>query len=176
MAIYRYGIVDGERIDTFASNLPFTPHDVEIDGDGTVYVTGFSVNQTSSQRSVLRFDADGTPLSSFTAPTSADPAGLVIDSAGDLWVNFYNSSQLVRFDHDGVPTVMPGGITANRANNGLAIDACGSLFTVANDNRGGAVNRLDGLAARLPLEASFDSTTGETGGGPVGEGEGEGEG
>lgn len=76
--------------------------------------------------------------------TGSDPYGMVLDSAGNVYVANWGSSDVTKITPDGTSTVNwgPSGahVTTNSHPVGIAIDAAGNLYTANQGNSGVGVN------------------------------------
>jgi streptogramin lyase len=118
-----------------ASALPFTSA-VAVDANHNAW---FAV-----QKGVASVTPAGV-VSSF--PCCADPAGIAVDPAGDVWVADYNASTVVELMPSGVVanrTVLSGG---NGGPQGIAIDGAGNVW--AANYYGNSLAELSGASASV---------------------------
>ena len=65
-----------------------------------------------------------------------DPHSLALDASGNLYATYYNGLKILRIAPGAASyAVFPGGGTGDDADNGIAVDAAGGLYTVVNGGR-----------------------------------------
>lgn len=109
----------------------FTPEAVAVDASGKLYIADYGnsrirkvsdgIIETVAGNGVLGFSGDGGP-----APNAqiGGPAGLAVDSAGNLFISEYLNNRIRKVTSSGtITTVVGTGLCCNLGDNGPAIDA-----------------------------------------------------
>jgi hypothetical protein len=125
-----------------------SPYGMAFDPAGNLFIAGFGGGYASNGTKIFKIAAadvtnvTNAPPVVFADPilrdsslTGGAPAAVAFDRTGNLYATYYNGLKILQFAQDGSFVEYPGGGIADDADNALAIDAQGDIFTVVTGGR-----------------------------------------
>ena len=144
------GTLIGDFVTTNLSNST----GIVLDSAGNAWVSNARLG--TYQNTVSLFDASGTYLSNITGLN--DPAGLLRDASGNLYVANYGGDSVTKYDPSGAFLSQFGNATNMNGPQGIAIDGSGNFYTANYD--GNTISKFDSSGVFLSTFASVTKPTG----------------
>ena len=145
---------NGTLIGDFATTNLSNSTGIVLDSAGNAWVSNARLG--TYQNTVSLFDASGTYLSNITGLD--DPAGLLRDASGNLFVANYGGDSVTKYDPSGAFLSQFGNATNMNGPQGIAIDGSGNFYTANYD--GNTISKFNSTGVYLSTFASVTKPTG----------------